>query len=70
LKRKVQEIALKIHKHFNLGSFSRVDFIVKDKKIYVLEPNTIPGLTENSLLPKETGTTFEKFIEILVNSAK
>jgi D-alanine-D-alanine ligase len=70
LKIQVQETALKVHKYFNLGTFSRVDFIIKDENIYILELNTIPGLTENSLLPKETGTTFEKFIELLVNSAK
>ena len=68
--RKIQEIALKIHRHFDIGSYSRIDFMVRDDKIYVLELNTIPGLTENSLLPKETGMPFYKFIDILVRSAK
>jgi D-alanine-D-alanine ligase len=69
LKIKSQAIALKIHKHFRLGTYSRIDFIVKDNKIYCLELNTIPGLTETSLLPKETGMSFEKFIEVLINKA-
>ena len=69
-KRKIQGIALKIHQHFDIGSYCRIDFMVKDDKIYVLELNTIPGLTENSLLPKETGMPFYKFIDILVRSAK
>jgi D-alanine-D-alanine ligase len=70
-KKKIQEIALKLHKHFRLGSYSRIDFMVdKNNDVFVLEINTIPGLTANSLLPKETGMPFEKFIRILVNSAK
>ncbi len=64
---KMQKIALKIHRFFKLGSYSRTDFMIdKNGQIYVLEINTIPGLTSESLLPKETGMPFEKFIEILV----
>ena len=36
-----------------LMDFGRIDFILSsDEKIYVLEANTIPGLTTHSLLPK------------------
>jgi D-alanine-D-alanine ligase len=73
-KTKLQEIALKIHKHFDLGSYSRIDFIVKNKKCYVLEINTIPGLTKDSLFPKIAKSTginnFEEFIKVLVENAK
>ena len=64
--KRAQEIALKIHKQFKLGSYSRIDFIEKDDKIYALELNTIPGLTKESLLPKETGMPFEEFTDKLV----
>lgn len=64
---KIQKMALKIHRFFNLGSYSRTDFMIDENdKIYVLEINTIPGLTSESLLPKETGIPFKKFIETLV----
>ena len=67
LKKEMQKISLKIHQHFNLGSYSRTDFMIDEKgKAYVLEINTIPGLTSESLLPKETGMPFPEFIEILV----
>ncbi len=66
----VQKIAIKIHGHFKLGSYSRVDFIIIGSKIYVLELNTIPGLTENSLLPKQTGMEFTRFIKVLVDSSR
>ena len=69
-KTEIQKIALKIHQHFNLGSYSRIDFMVDDKdNPYVLEVNTIPGLTSKSLLPKEVkaiGITFDRFIDLLV----
>ena len=68
--KEAQVISLKIHKHFNLGAYSRIDLIVRDNKIFVLELNTIPGLTENSLLPKQAGASFKEFIEALVKSAK
>ena len=73
-KKEVQKIALKIHKFFDLGSYSRTDFIVDKKgKPYVLEINTIPGMTEGSLVPKEVkaaGLTFNQMVEELVKSAQ
>jgi D-alanine-D-alanine ligase len=69
-KKEIQRIALNIHRHFNLGSYSRIDFMVDEKSNpYALEVNTIPGLTSQSLLPKEVraiGITFEVFIDTLV----
>jgi D-alanine-D-alanine ligase len=69
-KKQIQVTALKIHQHFNLGSYSRIDFMVDKKGApYVLEVNTIPGLTSESLLPKEVqaiGITFTQFIDTLV----
>jgi D-alanine-D-alanine ligase len=69
-KKEVQATALKVHQHFNLGSYSRIDFMI-DKKgaAYILEANTIPGLTGESLLPKEVkaiGITFAQFIDTLI----
>jgi D-alanine-D-alanine ligase len=63
----VQKVALKIHQHFDLGSYSRIDFMIDRKgNPYVMDVNTIPGLTSNSLLPKETGMPFEKFTDLLI----
>lgn len=42
----------KIHKGLGLGGVSRSDFILKDGKVYFLEVNTCPGMTETSLVPK------------------
>ncbi|MBI3316023.1 MAG: D-alanine--D-alanine ligase [Candidatus Omnitrophica bacterium] len=49
----VTETALKAHRVLGCRGVSRVDIILgEDHKPYVLEVNTIPGLTPKSLLPK------------------
>jgi D-alanine-D-alanine ligase len=53
IKMRLQDAALSIHTVFNCKDISRSDFIVRDDTIYFLEVNTIPGMTENSLIPKE-----------------
>ncbi|MCL2157903.1 MAG: D-alanine--D-alanine ligase, partial [Oscillospiraceae bacterium] len=52
---KLGDIALCVHKTLQLGSYSRVDFILSDKtgELYCLEANTLPGMTPTSLLPQE-----------------
>jgi D-alanine-D-alanine ligase len=69
LRNKICDIALDIHQKLNLGSYSRIDFIVANNIPYALEVNTIPGLTANSLFPKEAkaaGISFPEVIRTLV----
>ncbi|MFK5922305.1 MAG: D-alanine--D-alanine ligase [Verrucomicrobiota bacterium] len=58
----VQSLALQAHRALGVEVYSRVDLLLDDKnQSYVLELNTIPGMTESSLLPKaakEAGYTF------------
>jgi D-alanine-D-alanine ligase len=53
--RLIQEIALAAHGSLGLEVYSRVDFILSPEGPYVLEINTIPGMTEASLLPEAAG---------------
>ncbi len=59
---RVQEAALSAHRALGVEVYSRVDVLLRDDGIpYVLEANTIPGMTESSLLPKaakEAGYSF------------
>lgn len=51
--KKFQSLALRSHHALGCEDLSRVDFMYTvDKKIIVLEVNTIPGFTATSLLPK------------------
>ena len=50
---RVQEIALAAHRALDLEVYSRVDFLLTDSgEALVLEINTIPGMTQVSLLPE------------------
>ena len=72
MQKKVQNIALKIHKKLNLGYFSRSDFIISGNKIYAFDVNTIPGMTPKSLFPKAAhaaGINFPELTQKLVELA-
>ncbi|MFQ5953071.1 MAG: D-alanine--D-alanine ligase, partial [Candidatus Omnitrophota bacterium] len=65
-----QEAALRAHRALGCEEFSRVDMrLSSEGEIFVLEVNTIPGLTERSLLPmaaKASGLDFQQLcVEIL-----
>lgn len=47
------EYTRKIYNAFNLKGIARVDFIIKDQTPYLLEVNTIPGMSENSIIPQQ-----------------
>jgi D-alanine-D-alanine ligase len=50
---KVKEVAKNIYEILKLDGFSRSEFIFKDDKPYLLEVNTIPGFTKESILPQQ-----------------
>lgn len=73
MQKNIQKLALKIFKSFDLGSYCRIDFIVSNNIPYVLELNTIPGMTAGSLLPKQAQAakiSFSELMEMLITSAK
>ncbi len=69
LTEKVQDIAIKCHQLLGLMDYSRVDFIIKEDVPYVLEVNTLPGMTERSLFPlaaKKAGYSYKDLLKKLV----
>jgi D-alanine-D-alanine ligase len=50
--RRIQDLAVRAHQILGCRGFSRADFILTHDGPYLLEVNTIPGMTPNSLLPK------------------
>ena len=71
LEKKLQEISKKICKTLNLRDFARIDYRVDERgEVYFLEVNTIPGMTELSLLPmaaKRKGIDFNELISIIIS---
>ncbi|MGQ9569381.1 MAG: D-alanine--D-alanine ligase [Thermodesulfovibrionales bacterium] len=70
---KVKEIALKAHTSLGCKGATRVDLKISEKGMpYVLEINTIPGMTETSLFPKiakKEGMDFPTLIEEILRGA-
>ncbi len=58
-----------VYKILNLSGAIRADYMLKNNELYFLEVNTIPGMTETSLLPKIAflkGYTFDDLVEKIV----
>lgn len=55
LRKQIQSEAVKIYQVFNCNGVIRIDFIYNtdEKKLYMLEINTVPGQTETSIVPQE-----------------
>ena len=70
LKRGIEELSRKIHRALGLRHYSRSDFIIHPRRgIYFLEVNTLPGLTEESLMPKAlkaVGSDLPEFVEHVI----
>ena len=61
----VQAAAVAAHKALGIEVYSRVDVMLgPDNRPYVLEANTIPGMTETSLLPKSAAAAGLPFPEL------
>lgn len=67
----LQHEAVRIYKLLNMSGITRSDFIIQDGKPYFLEINTNPGLSKESIVPKqvrETGMTLTQFFDILIEN--
>ncbi|MDA6069489.1 D-alanine--D-alanine ligase [Flavobacterium sp. AC] len=53
LTQKVSEVAKRAYEVLKMKGFSRSEFIIVDNEPYMLEMNTIPGLTTESLIPQQ-----------------
>jgi D-alanine-D-alanine ligase len=61
----VQAAALAAHRSLGVEVYSRVDVLLDSQnRPFVLEANTIPGMTETSLLPKAAAATGISFPEL------
>lgn len=70
---KVEELALRTYKAMDCRQLARVDFMLNNEgEPFVLETNTIPGMTETSLFPdsaKAAGISFAELVSLLVDEA-
>ena len=68
----IQMTALRAHKLMGCSGMSRTDMILDNSnKLYILEINTIPGMTQTSLIPQEAkklGLEFPHLLELIIQS--
>jgi D-alanine-D-alanine ligase len=67
----LKQEAIKIYKTLNMKGVTRSDFIIQDGIPYFIEINTNPGLSNESLVPKqvrESGLTLTQFFDILIQN--
>ncbi|MDD5165363.1 MAG: D-alanine--D-alanine ligase [Candidatus Pacebacteria bacterium] len=73
IKQELSQLAEKAHKALGLRHYSRSDFIIHPRRgIYILETNTLPGLTNESLVPKAlraVGSDTHELVDHLIQRA-
>jgi len=72
--KKAQNVAVRTHQLLGCKGYSRTDMIIKEGNgtIYVLETNTLPGMTSHSLVPqaaKVAGLTFGQLLDKIIESS-
>ncbi len=72
VRKKAQDYAVRAHHALQLRGYSRTDMILSGDELYILETNTIPGMTPTSLLPQaaaEAGLPFAALLDRLIELA-
>lgn len=68
----IRNTTVRVFDRLGLKGMSRIDFIVMDGMPYLIEVNTVPGLSEESILPQQvkySGMTLAEFFGMLVDEA-
>lgn len=70
--KKIRETAVRAHTALGCRDYSRTDMILAGTNLYVLEVNTLPGFTKESLFPKAAaaaGLSFSDLLDHLLTNA-
>ena len=65
---KVKLIARKVYTVLNMSGFSRSEYILVNGEPHFLEMNTVPGLTEESILPQQANEAGISLSELFDNA--
>lgn len=69
--KKVKFLAEEIYRLLNMKGITRSDFIIQEGVPYLIETNTNPGISKESIIPKqvrESGMTLTEFFDILIQN--
>lgn len=69
----VKKMALETYKALKCSVYARIDMILTEEGVpYVLEVNTLPGMTSTSLFPQsagEKGISYSEFIDLIIETS-
>lgn len=68
LKTKVETVAKRAYEVLKMKGFSRSEFIIVNNEPYMLEMNTIPGMTTESILPQQARAAGISLTELFDNA--
>lgn len=69
---RVASAAISCYKSLKCSVYARVDMIIKNGVPYVLEVNSLPGMTKNSLLPKSAksaGIPYHQLLDLIIENS-
>lgn len=72
LSQKIQKTTHEIYRYLGCKGVVRVDYIVREEEVFFLEINTVPGMTEMSLVPQQiraAGMSISDFVTKLIYSS-
>lgn len=68
----IQSISSEIYDRLNCRGIVRIDYIYSNKKLYFLEVNTVPGMSEASIVPQQVsamGLTMKDVFTMVIDDA-
>lgn len=65
LSEKIQNISSQVYDALKCKGIVRVDYMIKGDEIFILEANTVPGMTANSFIPKQVTAMNRELKDIL-----
>lgn len=70
--RTIQDLARRVHDTLRLRAYSRTDFILSQDGPIILEVNTLPGMTETSLIPQQAaaiGISYRDLVTAIIKAS-
>ncbi|MEM7184151.1 MAG: D-alanine--D-alanine ligase [Spirochaetota bacterium] len=68
---RIQGLSVQAHQLLGCSGYSRSDFILRQEDLYILETNTLPGMTATSLVPQQAkamGLSMQELFDIILQS--
>ena len=72
LTEKIQNISKSVYSKMNLSGVCRIDFILEKDEVFIIEINTIPGMSKNSIIPQQIAASninFSDFLDICLTES-